>query len=394
MESRFPSHGSDASATVAAPARALASAARLHGVDALRGVAAVLVMLFHYTTRYQEKFGHVEPPSFDVPWGHLGVNLFFMISGFVIFMTLERTTRPSDFLVSRFSRLYPAYWVAALLAFAIGRAVPELGAHVTDTQAAANGLMFHNLLGVPNIDGVYWTLEVELLFYWAMFLLWLTVGFASSRRWLAVWLALSVLSALGNRFGLPTPYIVSRVLILAYFPYFALGILVYRYFMQRQFTWRADGGLGVAALAAIALVDTPLRMVWACAFLALFALVAFRWASNAAVRALAQLGAVSYPLYLVHETMGWALIRNLEARGIGTDAAIAAAIAAALAMATLLHVAVEAPAMKWLRAAWKRRTLHRVDTDSAAALHRRAWAVGTLLIGAAVLVGNRLALVH
>lgn len=394
MAWHFPSHGFDAGAPVAAPARAVGDAARLHGVDALRGVAAVLVMLFHYTTRYQEKFGHLEPPSFGVPWGHLGVNLFFMISGFVIFMTLERTTRPADFLVSRFSRLYPAYWAAALLAFAIGRAVPELGAHVTDRQALANGLMFHNLLGVPNIDGVYWTLEVELLFYWAMFLLWLTVGFASSRRWLAVWLALSVLSALGSRLGLPMPYIVTRVLILTYLPYFALGILVYRHFMQRQFTWRADGVLGAAALAAIALVDTPLRAVWACAFLALFVLVAFRWASSPAVRALAQLGAISYPLYLVHETMGWALIRNLEARGIGTDAAIAAAIAAALALATLLHVAIEAPAMKWLRAAWKRHTLRQGSAATAAALHRRAWAAGTLLVGAALLVGNRLALVH
>jgi peptidoglycan/LPS O-acetylase OafA/YrhL len=164
--------------------------------------------------------------------------------------------------------------------------------------------------------------------------------------------------------------------------------------MQRQFTWRADGALGVAALAAIALVDTPLHAVWACAFLALFALVAFRWASSPAVRALARLGAISYPLYLVHETMGWALIGNLEARGIGTDAAIAAAIAAALALATLLHVAVEAPAMKWMRTAWKRHTLRQGIADTAAALHRRAWAAGTLLVGAALLVGNRLALVH
>ena len=51
--------------------------------------------------------------------------------------------------------------------------VPELGKSVSFWQALGNGLMFHGLLGVPHIDGVYWTLEVELLFYWAMLLIWL-----------------------------------------------------------------------------------------------------------------------------------------------------------------------------------------------------------------------------
>ena len=79
------------------------SSERLESVDALRGIAAVAVVLFHFTTRYDQLFIHREPLGFSVPWGHLGVNLFFMISGFVIFMTLDKTRRPADFVVSRFS---------------------------------------------------------------------------------------------------------------------------------------------------------------------------------------------------------------------------------------------------------------------------------------------------
>ena len=393
MALQSPTSALEAVATAEVLSAPTGRAGRLHGIDALRGIAAILVMLFHYTTRYQEKFGHAEPPSFSVPWGHLGVNLFFMISGFVIFMTLEHTARPTDFLVSRFSRLYPAYWAAALLAWVIGRAATGIDPPLTDLQAWANALMFHSLLNIPSIDGVYWTLEVELLFYWSMFVLWLSVGFESSRRWLAVWLGLSLLDALGRRFSIPLPYILSRVLILNYFPYFALGILVYRYFVQRSFAWRTDGSLGFMALAVIALADKPLRAVWACGFLALFSLVAFRWAFSPAVRAVARLGAISYPLYLVHETMGWTLIRHLESRGLGADAAIACAIGTALAIATLLHVAIEVPAMDWLRASWKRRAA-RSSTVRIALSHRRVWLAGTLLVGTAVLAANRLAVSH
>ena len=78
---------------------------RLTELDSLRGIAAMAVVLFHYTTRFTELYGHTAPPVFSVPLGHLGVNLFFMISGFVIFMTLERTLTSRDFIISRFSRL-------------------------------------------------------------------------------------------------------------------------------------------------------------------------------------------------------------------------------------------------------------------------------------------------
>jgi peptidoglycan/LPS O-acetylase OafA/YrhL len=363
--------------------------ARLHGVDALRGVAALLVMLFHYTTRYQEKFGHVSPPAFEVSWGYLGVNLFFMISGFVIFMTLERTRRPADFLVSRFSRLFPAYWVAALVTWTIVQLTPELGKNVSPMAAIGNGLMFHGLLGIPNIDGVYWTLEVELLFYWAMFLLWLTVGFAAPARWLMPWLALSIVAAAVQRLGFAFPYIVSRVFILPYFPYFAIGVLLYLYFVRHTFRWRVEGPIGVLALLAIALIDPPSRLLWTAAFVAVFVLAAFRWQASFAVRALALVGIVSYPLYLLHETIGWTLIHRLEARAVGPDLAIAIACATALTLAFVLHVAVERPAMRSIRSAWKRWS---AAAPAMASPDRRRWIGATVLIGAMVLVGNRLTL--
>jgi len=72
-------------------------------------LAAMAVVFFHFTTRFGELFKGDPSPSISFPTGYYGVNLFFIISGFVIFMTLERTKKPMDFVVSRFSRLFPAY---------------------------------------------------------------------------------------------------------------------------------------------------------------------------------------------------------------------------------------------------------------------------------------------
>lgn len=382
-------HNTDMIIGVPAAESAVAEPApRFVGIDALRGVAAVMVMMFHYTTRYDEKFGHVSAPAFTVPWGHLGVDLFFMISGFVIFMTLERTTRPRDFLISRLSRLFPTYWVAVAFTFATLAAFPQLGKEVSATQAIENLLMFHGLFGIAHIDGVYWTLEVELLFYWAMFLLWLTGRLGSPGKWVAPWLALCIGFGLTKQADIAFPYIVARALILPYFPYFALGILLYGHCKARKFRWPIEGALGAMALTAIALVDSPIRLMWAGGFIGVFLLFISRFGSSRPVIAISGLGAISYPLYLLHEYAGWTLLWYLEASGFGPNVAIAFTCTAAIALAAILHVWVEKPSMRWIR---NRRTAegHSVPPMRLGTARRR-WAAGTLLAGVVVLIGNRL----
>lgn len=145
---------------------------RLFELDALRGIAAFAVVIFHYFFRYNQIYGH---ENLAVDWsylGHYGVHLFFMVSGFVIFWTLDKTERPLDFLVSRFSRLYPAYWVAVLITFFVVFTFGLSGRDVPINSAIANILMFHEYLKIPHVDGVYWTLTVELTFYfWVFFTL-------------------------------------------------------------------------------------------------------------------------------------------------------------------------------------------------------------------------------
>jgi peptidoglycan/LPS O-acetylase OafA/YrhL len=86
---------------------------RYSELDTIRGIAALMVVLYHYSVRYEYPVNPLI--SFDI--GKYGVQLFFIVSGFVIILTLNKTAHAIDFIVFRFSRLYPAYWVAIIVTF-------------------------------------------------------------------------------------------------------------------------------------------------------------------------------------------------------------------------------------------------------------------------------------
>src|SRR5205085_8037449 len=113
-------------------------------------------------------FGHPSELLVAVPWGHYGVQIFFGISGFVIFMTLDRTTTLADFAVSRVSRLYPAYWTAMFATTAVVLVAGMNNLLVSPGEFAADLTMMQGFVGLASVDGVYWTLGIELAFYFAM----------------------------------------------------------------------------------------------------------------------------------------------------------------------------------------------------------------------------------
>lgn len=345
------------------------SPTRLAELDALRGVAVLMVLAFHYTTRFGQLFPEAAWGQFL--FGAYGVHLFFVISGFVIIMTLDRSERPLDFLVARFSRLYPAFWTAVLLTslflWLAGGPVEPPGLR----QIAVNFTMLHEFFGVPAVDGVYWTLEVELLFY-AMALAVFWTGMLSRVHWvIAGWLAVSALfySPLwaAHIAGRPLSGLAVRLLILEYAPFFAIGILFYRIY-RRQGAAAWNYGLIAAALAMI-LAKWPLTVglmiVGACAVLAKLAhggLPMLRFAP------LVFFGTISYSLYLVHQKIGHAVLIALAREGWSPGSRVASATLLSVALATAVTFLVERPAMqairRWYRA---RRQGTRAVTARAAA---------------------------
>ncbi len=329
---------------------------RLVELDALRGVAVLLVMAFHYTARFGELYPSAAGAAPAFPFGAYGVHLFFVISGFVIIMTLDRSERAADFLLARFSRLYPAYWTAILITAATLWFLDGPVGKPSVVQVVQNFTMLQGFFNVPSVDGVYWTLEVELLFYvmaLAVFCLGLLrrVHFA-----VLAWLALAALFASplweAHVAGAPFAGLAARVLILEFAPFFSIGILFYRlYRNQGAAAW--NYALIAAALAVI-MASQPfavsLLMVAACGVLWKLAhggLPALRFGP------LVFVGTISYSLYLLHQKIGYSLMLSLLERGWSAGAAMAAAATLSIGLATAVTFLVEKPALHAIRRQYK-----------------------------------------
>ena len=337
------------------PAVIHASRGRILEMDALRGLAAVAVVLFHYTTRFEELFGHASTMSFTVPFGFYGVDLFFMLSGFVILMTLQRTPSSLKFAWGRFSRLYPTYWAAALLTFAVVSIFGLPGQEVSLVQAAVNVTMLQGLLQVPHIDGAYWSLQAELIFYCNMLLLYRMGCFRRPELTVIVWVGLAlVLGLLLDPLTVAYPVagsLLSKFITISslkFIPLFAVGIVI--------FQSEKDGKSAPLSMIAIAtccfaifwthgifaaLVDASLAVLLTLAIggrLRFLAAKPFVW-----------LGAISYSLYLVHQNIGYIVIRWAESVGVAPTIAVVIASVVALVIAAAMHYGVERPSMNYLR---------------------------------------------
>ena len=133
---------------------------RFEEIDVLRGLAALAVVIFHYSGHCVKFFGDF---PFDFKIGARGVELFFLVSGFVIYFTLEKSRGLRDFAFSRFSRLYPVYWGTLTLVVAID--VLVFGTPMWWGGYFVNMTMLQKFVGFPDIDTVFWSLAVELCFY-------------------------------------------------------------------------------------------------------------------------------------------------------------------------------------------------------------------------------------
>ncbi len=333
---------------------------RFGELDALRGLAALAVVLFHLTWRASQVLPGAQTIPWGLEWGRFGVHLFFSISGFVIFMTLERTSSAADFTVSRFARLFPAYWCGVLLTAigVIALGAPELGQ--PPQIVLANLTMLQGFDYVPPVDGVYWSLTVELAFYVCMLALWKAQLLHRIELVLLGWLALmtawELFPQLPSRLGL--------VLCVRYIAWFVPGILAYRVWTgqrrpaQQVLPWLA----GLAAI--LAGYQSPIWPVYLCVSGVYLALVGghLGWLRHPA---LIWLGAISYPLYLIHQHLGYALIARLETLGAAPWLALIVTLAAALAVAEAIHRWAETPSLSAIRGWWKARRSARLTPEPA-----------------------------
>lgn len=156
---------------------------RYRFIDALRGVAVLLVLIIHISEIYVQISSNgrhsgrwIADISHEFDFGRMGVTIFFLISGFVIPGSFvgDRINGTLKFLISRFFRLFPLFWLCVFLSLVTQEWTA--GRFPNWSAIFLNLTMLPQFFGVSPVNGAYWTLAVELVFYGLCVLLAITVG--------------------------------------------------------------------------------------------------------------------------------------------------------------------------------------------------------------------------
>lgn len=281
---------------------------RYDSIDALRATAVFLVLTSHFTRRFTPEYMHYDTPL-SIPWhgGH-GVSLFFVVSGYCIAMTAENAASVGTFWLRRVTRLQPAFVVciALTLLFVSVLGLPDREATIAD--GIKNALWIPLVVKTTLVDGAYWSLLEEMKFYLVFGLLY----YAAPARIVALF---AMFTAIGAVFYFTGWHADHQALIWGFkgvaqpyflFPYslfFLVGIAARRCSYPAQciillaclavlYATGKDDFFLVAALTAVGMIGVQVRNVriW---------------------RPITFIGLISYPLYMLHQNIGVAIIRSL-----------------------------------------------------------------------------------
>ncbi|HEX7853157.1 MAG TPA: acyltransferase [Sphingobium sp.] len=323
---------------------------RLSELDALRGLGAILVLNFHYSTRFHEIFPKAPHVPFHIGGGEYRVLLFFAISGFAIFFSTARLQSGWDFVANRAARLLPPYWTAMLLTLVIEHLGHMTTLYIPPFATLMNVTMLQGFFFLPPVDGAYWTLTVEIAFYACILGLWALFRMRHIERFLIAWLLLKLF------FDLIWPDMPERIVmlfILRYVPWFAIGMASWRVWAGER-RWRDQIPVFLGILITIMVSETT--DIWGVSLLIIAAFWAMVEGRLGWIRfgPLIWVGQISYSLYLVHQHIGFTIMMNAQAMGIDPLTSYVVAVLAALALGYCVNRLVERPASAWILARWKR----------------------------------------
>lgn len=318
---------------------------RLYFIDALRGIAALSVALFHIKDANHIPVIEASLPSIKtfLDYGHFGVPIFFVLSGFVIALSLDgipmSLSTVGSFMIRRSIRLDPPYWVAILIAIAIVFVKERTLSGFSTGQIIAHLFYMQELIGYKQISVVFWTLCFEFQFYLSYSLL------MCSRRQDVALIAAMAISLLWPLRILP---VLAPGLFLHLWHGFLLGICAY-WTLKKSFPLPVFlgyafvvGFFGGSFSAACALTASLILFVGLAN-----KLDSLNWPW------LQGLGAISYSLYLLHNPVTATTFRIADqiSRHTVVSEAVWWAISLALCIsaATLLWWAVEKPSTSLAR---------------------------------------------
>lgn len=305
-------------------------------VDGLRGIAATAVMLYHFADRVSE--GGI------LHYGYLGVAVFFVLSGYVISMSIGAKPIGAGFLgrfaLRRCIRLDPPYWVsivATIVLAAVGSYFGFAKELPSIERVFVHMFYMQDILAYEPILAVYWTLCLEIQFYlFLVVLLWIFRQRLTSPVFIVAFSALFAYSLAAQAIGGMTP----RGFMISYWFCFALGALTH---------WVKAGRIPKQYLYVAIAVTLCLMFARHGGWFAVASLTALsihacngrQWLSNAPVQFL---GRISYSLYMYHAMVGWTAM-SVALLFVPALPAALVGIVASIVSAWLSYRLIEVPSM-------------------------------------------------
>lgn len=343
---------------------------RLRYIDALRGIAALLVLWLHVSNSYHllspETAAHgsaLNALISRIDIGRIGVAVFFLISGFVVPFSIHRDSAApvTGFAIRRVLRIYPAYWLSVPLAALVFFWLP--GRPFATGDFLANLTLLQGVFGVPHAEGVYWTLPVELAFYLLCVLLLRTSSLFSPLRiaaLCAVLASMHVFAMFMQWLGSPIVSIVAafwplNLSIMLWGTLFRLQTAEPSRDPRAQVALVALGVFFVVALPMMAGLAIHKAITYTIPYAIAFVVFLLGTGElRIETRTTDWLGRISYSIYLFHpivfEAILLALVRQPAGSAWRTQSLgvyLAVNLALTLIVATLVFRFVEQPAIRW-----------------------------------------------
>lgn len=319
-------------------------------INLLRGVSVILIVLYHYTSRYNQKSEIIELGvqtnwSIDVFWGCAAVVTFFMMSGFLIGGYFDKTMiNTKAYVVNRFFRLYPTFWCGVIITYIVlinffSEAAVSLKAFIF------NFTMIPYFFGELCVDGAYWTMQVEFFFSLVMGIILLFGGNKIRRYLLFLWMFLTFIF-----YFIPDNLFIIKgirfIISPKYSHMFIGGIASYLIF-KRKFLYYSIILLCICSINQILYAESNMHTLFFLISIIIFLSVDFidKYLSNKniIIKFFSFIASISYSWYLIHQMIGYAIIKGCVESGITSVLVLFLTMIATAIMAYFLHVGVEKP---------------------------------------------------
>lgn len=338
---------------------------RIWFLDVIRGASALLIVLYHYTTRYDISIGHIENWPLSVPWGCYAVYTFFALSGFLTVYNLNSKDSAGKYLIKRAIRLYPVFWLSVIITSVyMLLLMPErLSSPLT---ILANFTMVPSFFGFGSVDGVYWTLAKELVFYITIALLIKTKTIRYLKYLQLPWIAVVCAATFycNSQVDFPAQSLVSFLFIVESAQCFIFGISIYYLLYDEKRKVKIVSIITMLLCTVYNLVVKGMEptVFFAAMGICIIICVWLHKKRNIKESKLwmpfIYLAEISYPLYLTHQFIGFAIIQFAENKlGLTNEFFIIIPIIHAILLATLLHYCFELPITRKLFFLLKKRSI-------------------------------------